>query len=63
MGRKIRQVCLLLHKKSCTRPEVERAIKEVRHQGARRSESREEGTVRAGSAANKRIANSSAVIC
>jgi len=33
MGRKIRQVCLLLHKKSCTRPEVERAIKEVRRQG------------------------------
>lgn len=33
MGKKNRQVCLLLHKKSCTRPEVKEAIKAVRSQG------------------------------
>jgi lipid kinase YegS len=33
MGQKSRQVCLLLHKKSCTRPEVKQAIKDVRRKG------------------------------
>jgi lipid kinase YegS len=33
MGKKKNQVCLLLHKKSCSRPDVKHAIKSVRGQG------------------------------